>query len=269
MPGSPTKFYCFTINNPTSDDDKQLADLAPTVGYLVYGRETGESDTFHYQGYVELTKPQRLSWLKKRLARAHLEPRKGTRAQARNYCLKDGDFREFGTFTPDRSGQRTDLTTVRDLIRLGYPMDQLEFDYFHLFVRYHRYFHDFAARLRGKPRDFYPKVVIHWGPSGKGKTRAAFEASESSGIVHYTNNFFQGYKNQDVVIFDEVNDPLQYFGRSLFLQLCDRYPMTVNVKGGEREWNPKEIHFTSNYDPTYWVFSDPAVKRRVHEIKKY
>ena len=271
-----TKFWCFTINNPTDDDDKQLADLVDgvssnprTVSYLTWGNEKGDAGTPHYQGYVELMSPQRLSYLKKRLSRAHLEQRAGSAAQARDYCHKEGQFVEHGEFRDTSQGKREDLHAIRNAIMSGRSMEEIEYVFFDDFARYHRYFHDFANRMRCKPRDYYPKVVVHWGESGKGKTRAAFEASESSGIVSYRNSFFQGYTNQDVVIFDEVDNPISYFGRSLFLQLCDRYPMRVNIKGGDREWNPKEIHFTTNKDPRSWIYSDPAIKRRVHEIKQY
>ena len=57
--------------------------------------------------------------------------------------------------------------------------------------------------------------------------------------------------------------------RSLFLQITDRYPMTVNIKGGSANWAPKQLFFTSNHDPNKWYTvddndQDPAVKRRFH-----
>ncbi len=101
---APHRFFCFTINNPTADDDKQLTDLTSDVDYLVYAEEHFDTpgETPHYQGYVEFSNPQRWSWLKKRLSRAHLEYKKGSRTQARDYCFKECMHpHEFGKWKAD------------------------------------------------------------------------------------------------------------------------------------------------------------------------
>ena len=263
---SPSKYYCFTVNNPTDNDDQQLADLSSSVSYLTYGREKGESGTPHYQGYVELHKPQRLSWLKTRLGRAHIELRRGSQTQAVRYCHKDGDFLEFGELKVDRRGARNELIHIKKEMDKGVSLNELEDKYWTSFLRYGRYFREYAMR-RQKPRVKPPKVVIHWGPSGSGKSRAVFELP-GAGQVDYVNNFFQGYVNQKIVLFDDITHPIQTFGRRTLLRLLDRYPMKVNVKNGQMEWNPEEIHFTTNYDPGEWL-EDEALKRRVTEIRFY
>jgi hypothetical protein len=261
-----TKFYCFTINNPSDDDDKQLGHLHSAVDYLVYGRETGKDGTPHYQGYVELSEPQRFSWLKKRLTRAHLERKQGSRTQARDYCFKeDKTPTEVGHFREDKSGKRNDLLAIRNRICAGDNIDDLEFEFFPQFVRYGRFFRDFYNRQQ-KPRTAPPKVYVYWGTTGSGKTRKAHEHKDPA-IVSYTGHFFQNYHNQKTVIFDEMDDPVETFGRSKFLQMTDRYPMVVNIKNGERVWNPEVIVFTSNREPT-WTY-DSAVKRRITEIQHF
>lgn len=103
--------WCFTLNNPSDDDEQKCSDFLSSgvVTYGVLGRETGESGTPHLQGFVILGSSQRLSYLRRRLSdRAHYERANGTSEQARDYCKKDGDFEEFGTF-PARQGHRTDL----------------------------------------------------------------------------------------------------------------------------------------------------------------
>ena len=263
-----TKYYCFTINNPCDNDDEQLGHLHTAVDYIVYGRETGKDGTYHYQGYVELSEPQRFSWLKKRLTRAHIERRKGSRTQARDYCFKeDKEPTEVGHFREDRQGKRNDLLAIRNRICAGDNIDELEFEFFPQFVRYGRFFRDYYNRQQ-TPRSQPPKVYIHWGETGTGKTKAAHEYSADAAIVCYTGHFFQAYTNQKTVIFDEMDDPIETFGRSKFLQLTDRYPMSVNIKNGERVWNPETIVFTSNNEPD-WARNDPAVKRRITKIIHY
>jgi len=102
--------FCFTINSYTDDDIEKVEELAllPNCNYLIYGKEVGENGNLHLQGFFILKSPQRYSWCSRRLSRAHIEAAKGTSLQASNYCKKEGDFKEFGTF-PNSQGKRTDL----------------------------------------------------------------------------------------------------------------------------------------------------------------
>jgi len=264
------RYFCFTINNPTAADDKQLANLCSSsnVRYLCYGRETGESNTPHYQGYVEFLKPQRFSWIKKRLNRAHLEPKKGSRTQARDYCLKE-DTAPFiyGKWEADRQGERNDLISVRNaLLNVNIPMDEIEHENFTHFCRYNRYFTDFRQRQTPK-RDWETKVLVFYGATDTGKTRAAFQMP-NAGQIDYINTFFQGYSNQPILIFDDVHNPVSVFGRRLFLRLTDRYPMKVNVKHGTKNWNPRIIIFTTNDNPSDWDL-DPACSRRIDHMVNF
>lgn len=88
--------------------------------YAIMQIEVGETDRPHIQAYVEFLRPKRLSEAKRTLGwnHAHLEPRWGTRTQAREYCMKtevideeneefSDDWRcEFGIWRPDREGLR-------------------------------------------------------------------------------------------------------------------------------------------------------------------
>jgi len=81
--------WIFTINNP-EEEEILTSELLwmNNLKFLLAIPEIGEEGTFHYQGYLELREPRALVWLKKRLPRAHLEKRRGSRNQAVRYCLK-------------------------------------------------------------------------------------------------------------------------------------------------------------------------------------
>lgn len=101
---SPKKHWVFTLNNPGPDDQGGLW-LLP-YDYAVLGFETGASGTPHIQGYVIFKKKYRLNQLKTHSPqgqRAHWEPQSqySTPAQAAEYCMKDGDFKEFGELYVD------------------------------------------------------------------------------------------------------------------------------------------------------------------------
>jgi len=88
------KRWCFTLNNPTADDDK-CEDWDPLTKYMIVGQEVGEEGTPHWQGYVEFLKEKRLTALKALIPRAHWEKCKGTPWQNFQYCSKDGQFKEW------------------------------------------------------------------------------------------------------------------------------------------------------------------------------
>lgn len=117
MPTVQGKRWCFTLNNPTNVEKGTIADFfrngtLPENGQVVYavvGREVGESGTPHLQGFIIFSTNQRLTPLRGYLGnRAHLELARGTSVQARDYCKKDGDYDEYGTF-PMAQGRRSDL----------------------------------------------------------------------------------------------------------------------------------------------------------------
>jgi hypothetical protein len=77
--------------------------------YLTYGFEVSESGTPHLQGFVIFGIARRLAWVKAKISdRVHLESTIAKSHQARDYCHKDDNFKEFGEF-PGSQGKRSDL----------------------------------------------------------------------------------------------------------------------------------------------------------------
>lgn len=112
--------WVFTLNNPDHDDEDKIKALS-SFRYLVYGRETGNSGTFHLQGFVMFPSARRLSTLSRILPRAHWEVSRGSPQQASEYCKKDGNFFESGSLPDGKKsqGERTDLKTIYKLISDG------------------------------------------------------------------------------------------------------------------------------------------------------
>lgn len=120
-----SRSYCFTINNPTLTPAEllEVADALPCVRYLVFQQEAGAEGTPHFQGYVELTRPQRMAFLQTNLITGHYEARRGTRDQARDYAMKE-DTRtegpwESGEWRAAGQGNRTDLSGVVEACKTG------------------------------------------------------------------------------------------------------------------------------------------------------
>jgi len=118
---NPCKRWCFTLNNYSESDEAELIQkcCAISAKYVV-GREVGESGTPHLQGYIEFKSAVAFGAVKTLLGdnSVHLEGRRGTRKEARDYCMKPesryADPIEFGTWTGESDqGARVDLNDAR------------------------------------------------------------------------------------------------------------------------------------------------------------
>ncbi len=95
--GERSRSWLFTINNWTPSDYDTVLALQPKPKYLIVGKEIGEDNKLpHLQGYVRFPNAVTRRSLSKKLPRAHLKIAKGTDAQNREYCSKDGDYHEYG-----------------------------------------------------------------------------------------------------------------------------------------------------------------------------
>lgn len=109
--------WCFTLNNPTPQEEDHIKTNVDSYKYCVIGHETGSSGTPHLQGFVIFKQQLRLNSAKLLLSpRCHLEVAKGTSQQASDYCKKDdADHWESGTL-PSSSGKRNDFERLKSWI---------------------------------------------------------------------------------------------------------------------------------------------------------
>lgn len=238
--------WVFTLNNPSKELD---IDTWP-VKYVVYQREIGESGTPHFQGYAEFTKPLRLSGVRRLLATAHWEPRKGTRDQARDYATKedtraDGPW-EYGDFVEKR-GSRTDVTELKKKIEEGASVKTIFETETLSYLKYSRAIE--KARLMYQPkRDWAPEVIVLVGPTGVGKSRWCRETAPDA-YWKQPSNWWDAYDGQPDVVLDD------YYGWLPFhelLRVLDRYEHQVQSKGGNTQLLAKRIFITSNKTPDKW-----------------
>ena len=135
-------------------------------------------------------------------------------------------------------------------------------------IRYTKQLKDVQTMLV-EPRDrnepMYVEVII--GTPGSGKTRSVYDKEPEVYTVPIQQSnsvWFDGYQGQEAVLFDDFYGGIKY---SNMLQLLDRYPIQVPIKGGYVNWRPKRIYITSNKDIETWYGSDiPALKRRINQI---
>lgn len=273
MANKPARSFCFTINNYGDDDLLALDALEtdPKVSYYVLGFEEGKLGTPHIQGYVELSKPVRLSGMQKMLGgRAHIEARKGTRDQARDYCMKDGTFEERGKWETKGQGRRTDLdplTTLLACVKEDCDRKTLIETAPHVYSKHIRLLGEYRALCeRDASRDFRNVVTtVLWGASGVGKTRRVHETEPNVFWVHPDDSFpFDGYDGEEAIAFDDFYGNMKHHE---MLRILDGYPLPVNVKGGLRYARWTRVYITSNCAPKDWYCAGlRALERRLNVV---
>lgn len=91
----------FTLNNYRDEDFEYLTELymAGKFKYIIFGKEVApNTGTPHLQGFLQLPKKLRFAQVKKILgSKYHLDPADFP-AAARDYCKKDGEWQELGSF---------------------------------------------------------------------------------------------------------------------------------------------------------------------------
>lgn len=293
-----SKYWCFTINNPNITDICQLDFNQPEwrsqVTFAIYAEEIGEEETIHYQGYMELEQAKTLSWLKRRMSRAHFESRRGTQTQAIIYCLKNYDVSKSYADTTEpvlwnskdtsmtwrtlkteleQSGTRsaslkTDtprtrcLQEMKQMIEDGASdLDLANFN-FNIYITCYRGLRHYRSLISPK-RNWKTKVIICQGPTGTGKSKWCMETFPDA-YWKQRGQWWDNYAGEETVIIDEFYGWLPF---DLILRLCDRYPLMVEIKGGQVQFRAKTIVFTSNNTPDRW-YKNAYMKsfyRRVEE----
>lgn len=225
------------------------------VAFISWGRETGESGTPHLQGHLELTQRKRLGQVKVLLGvpRLHLEVRRGSYEQAQQYVEKEGDFLVLGEKVSSGRGKRNDLAALHDALQHGASMKKIADEHFGSFLRYDRGIKRYK-QLHAKARNpaIPPSVVVYWGRTGTGKSRAVWDNAPSPEDVwvYPGHGWFDGYDDHQIALFDDFRG--SSLSVSKLLQVLDRYPLQVAQKGSHANWAPKEIYITSNVEPRMW-----------------
>jgi len=227
------------------------------TNYLIVGDETcPNTGKKHGQGYVQFKNGKTLSAAIKQFKPRHIEIAKGTAEQNIKYCSKEKVLLEIGV--PKKQGKRTDLIDIKALLDEGKSADEIADSNFSQWVIYRRAF-DAYKMIKEEKRNWVTEVYFLWGESGTGKTRRAVEAGAK--LLSYDGKFIGNYNGEDIVCFDDVSP--YTWNRSELLKLCDRYEHQIGIKGGFRNWKPRVIYFTSNFDVKDCPpFNDKAMARR-------
>lgn len=242
-----SRSWCYTLNNYTDAVLDHLS--AVTSTYHCYGLESAPTTgTKHVQGYIHFENCKSFNSVKRILGSSpHLERAKGSAADNRKYCSKDGDFHEFGTIPAQ--GRRNDLTRLKsELVGHNSLRGVLANDYNLQCVRYAEKwltYNELPRSLTPEQRD----VTWIYGPTGTGKSRWAFDCTDTNDtyVACGTAQWWDGYDGQSCVILDDFRGSFCKF--SILLKILDLYAYRVQIKGGFRQLRASRFIITSSKLP--------------------
>lgn len=252
----------FTLNNWDDKDVEDIRNLGSQ--YVVFGKEVGENGTHHLQGYVYFKSARTLSSLKKKLKKAHFEPRRGSHEQARDYCLKDGDYEEIGT-PPVSQKEKGEKEKERweaawACAKVG-DFDGIDKD---ILMRCYRTCKEIRKDYMADVQDAEDVTgVWFYGAAGVGKSRRARDEYPKA-YLKMCNKWWDGYQEEPHVIIDDLDKGHAVLGHHLKIW-GDRYCFLAETKGGAIKIRPKTIIVTSQYHPDdIWEDDETrsAIRRR-------
>ncbi len=268
---SQSRKWQITINNPlekemTHDRIKQELEKLKSCVYYCFGDEIGGKEkTHHTHIFIACSSAVRFSTLKKRFLQAHIEIAHGTSEQNRDYVFKEGKWEkdkdkhetkipdtqeEFGEMPLERQGARNDLSDLYDMIKNGMSNYEIIEENPNYMLQI-----DTLERVRQTVREECYKstfrtltVTYIWGKTGTGKTRGIMEQYGYENVFRVTNYLhggFDGYKGQDVIIFEEFRSG---FKIQDMLNYLDGYPVELPCRYVNKIACFTKVYLISNTD---------------------
>lgn len=288
--------WLLTINNPKehgySHDyiKKTLAEWKGVVYWCMCDEVGGKNNVYHTHLFIMGNNGILFSTVKKKFPKAHIDYCRGLAQENRDYVRKEGKykgsikeetnmrdtFEEMGDCPVERPGQRNDLTDLYDMIKAGMDnYDILESDAAYMLQL------DKIDRCRQivKEKEFRNKFrsleVEYWsGKTDSRKTRTVMERYGYDNVYRVTSYRypFDGYRGQDVLVFEEFRDSIPI---TEMLTLLDGYPLDLPCRYNNRTACYTRVYILSNTDLADQYRMEQlcsretwnAFLRRIHAVK--
>ncbi len=244
--------WCFTLYDVELDLFTLFGGM-PHCRYAVWQREScPDTHREHFQGYIEFHQPVRMSVVKSVLGGAHIESRRGSREQARDYCRKEesrveGPW-EFGTWTPGGQGARSDLLAVACAISGGKRAAEIA-DLFPVqFIKFHRGIEKLIEVLHPVAGRDNVSVTMLIGKPDTGKSH--FCKALEGAYWYPPGKWLCNYQGELIMVLDEFRGNWMCY--QTLLRLLDSTPLMMECKGGHSPILATSFFITSNLLPDQW-----------------
>lgn len=273
-PRSKSKFWCFTSfaeGGPCEPDQT----WTEKVQYCIYQAEIcPKTKKRHYQGYIELLYHANFNVVKDIIDdnKAHVECKRGTREQARDYCRKTETREpgtepiEWGKWDPNGGqGSRTDLRETYELIKQGERLGGIAERNPGVAIRYGRGIERLIEIQQFKKERSWKTICeVYWSTeSCTGKSHKA--RVENPGAYYKPDEKnWDGYDGHETVIIDDFE--IAMWNRKELLNMLDKYPWVAHRRYASTPFLAKKIIITTNEDPKTWFQMYPQLERRIEKI---
>lgn len=247
--------YLLTINNPTDhgfthERIRAILNEFSGLRYWCMCDEVGEQGTPHTHVYVVFSNSVMFDTMHKRFYGVHIDKAIGSNQENRDYVRKEGKwaddakhetnkpetFEEYGELPPDRTKSETQAEQIVQMIRDGKSnaeiLEACPTAYSKMaYVEQTR-----QTLLEEIYKDKWRSLEVNyiWGESGAGKTRSVMDYYGYPNVFRVTNydsHPFDGYKGQDVIVFEEFRSSIKIQD---MLNYLDGYPIMLPCRYADR-----------------------------------
>lgn len=295
MPRKPSsRKFQLTINNPTQHgyDHSRIKSILtefPSAVYWCMCDEIGEQGTPHTHIFLVCKNSVMFDTLHKRFYGAHIEAAKGSNQENRDYIRKEGKwlgdakhetnladtFAEWGELPPERSSRETQAEQIIQMVSAGKSNAEILSE---IPGAYNKLNYIEQARQTLLEEQYRSKwrnldITYIWGETGSGKTRSVMETYGYANVYRVTDyaHPFDGYKGQDVLLFDEFRSSLPL---AAMLTYLEGYPIELPCRYANKVACFTKVYLISNIplekqypnvqldEPASWT----AFCRRIHHV---
>lgn len=258
--------YQLTINNPLEHEYsheclKNILNEYSNIVYWCMCDEIGENKTLHTHIYIVFSNQVMFTTLQKRFYGAHFEAVNGSHQANRDYLRKEGKwqnsekketnlietFEEFGVLPPESDAATNQSVEIYEMVKNGASNFDITERYPNSFKMLDKIDRVRQMFLEEQNKDTYRKLEVTyiWGKTRVGKTRSVLEKYGYSNVFRIPNytHPFDGYKGQDVILFDEFRSSLPI---SDMLKYLEGYPVELPCRYANRQACFTKVYLISN-----------------------
>lgn len=285
--------FLITLNNPEIGLSDYVSKIFEEYKPLyICGSEefAPTTGTKHYHVYFVKNSVSRWESVRKFTGASDLQLAKGTSVQNRDYVFKDGKHKdtdksethdytshvEMGECPIEQQGKRSELEELYLMIEQGLTTYEI--------IKYDPRFITQIDRidkvrqgiLEAKFKDTFRQLEVTYihGDTGTGKSRKVMEMYGYSNVYRISDykNPFDGYKGEDVIIFEEFHSSLKITD---MLTLLDGYPVQLPCRYNNKIACYTKVYFATNI-PLEMQYIEVqkekpetynALLRRIHNIE--
>jgi len=247
--------------------------------------ETGEEGTYHTHLYFCTANPVQFHTVHQRFYGVHIDTAFGSHQENRDYIRKEGEkhsdkketnhpetFEESGEMPPENLQPLKVTEAIFQMVKDGsndaeileaFPQAMNRIDHINKTRQTLK-----ANELKEQWREL--EVIYISGATGSGKTRSVMEKYGYPSVYRVTNyeHPFDGYQQQDVIVFEEFRSSLNI---SDMLNYLDGYPLMLPCRYADKAACFTKAYIISNIPlEEQYRTADPetrdAFRRRIHHI---